>query len=121
MLEESVSQKIPPAGYELAIAIDWESEPDTNNPCIMAVPMGLGKQEIIDLIYPEYIEEELAAGIDPAEVPYHRFEYLWHGQVNLAGVVNGCECTRMRLPSPTRFKEMVEEARRRLGDEGGPA
>jgi len=120
LLEESVSQKIPPAGYELAIAIDWESEPGTSNPYITAVPTGLGKQEIIDLIYREHIEEELASGTDPEEVPYYRFEYLWHGQINPAGRVEGCECTRMRLPSLPMFQEMIEEARKRLGDELGP-
>ena len=76
---------------ELALAIDWESDPTTNNPCIMAVPMGLGKQEIIDLIYAEYIEQELMSGTDPTEVPYYRFEYLWHGHVNPAGDVDDCE------------------------------
>lgn len=110
---------------QIAIAIDFDSPQECNNPCITAVPIGLGPQDILNRIYKEYIADALESGMEPEDVPYYRFAYLWYGGIIADAKVIGAECTEeyasIHPPDELKFESMVEEVKKELEGHDGTA
>jgi hypothetical protein len=97
-------------GVLVAIAIDGSRFPsdDAHNPYITAVPEDLAGQQILEIVYRNYVKDSLQE--EGSQPEFYRFDYLWFGRVN-NGVVIGTECTEgysLRPWDRDRFDAMVE-------------